>query len=76
MSIGNKFENTSNEIPHDHFVRHERSPRLISNSRTGEKSVQFNAMQIWNNISSELKSIESFNVFKRTYKKYLIDLDE
>ena len=74
--IGNNFEVTSNEIPHDHFVRHERSPRLISNSRTGEKSVQFNAMQIWNNISSELKSIESFNVFKRTYKKYLIDLDE
>ena len=41
--IGNHFEVTSNEIPHNHFVRHERSPRFISNSRTGEKSVQFNA---------------------------------
>ena len=41
VSIGNKFEDTSNEIPHDHFVRHEWSPRFISNSQTGEKSFQF-----------------------------------
>ena len=74
--IGNNFEVTSNQIPHDHFVRHERSPRFICNSQTGKKSVQFNAMQLWNNIPTEFKSIDSFKVFKRTYKKYLINGDD
>ena len=73
--IGNYFEVTSAEIPHHHFVRHERSPRFICNSSTGEKSLQFNAFQLWKNMPTEFKNIESYKVFKRTYKKYLIDLD-
>ena len=71
--MGNYFEVTSNEIPHDHFVRHERSPRFICQSTT---SFQFNGMQLWNGMSSEIKSSESYKIFNRTYKKYLIDLDD
>ena len=74
--IGNYFEVTSPEIPHNHFVRHERPPRFICNSSTGKKSLQFNAFQLWKNMQTEIKNIESYKVFKRTYKKYLLDSDD
>ena len=39
--IGNYFKIDSNERPHNHFVRHARTPRIICNLQTGEKSIQF-----------------------------------
>ena len=74
--IGNYFEIDSNERPHNHFVRYARRPRFICNSQTGEKSIQFEGMQLWENIPAEIKSSESYNIFKKAYKKYLIDLEE
>ena len=73
-TIGNCFTVASTEIPHDHGVRHERSQRFMNNLRIGEKSVQFKAMELWNTIPSEIKSADSFKIFKRDYKKYLIEV--
>ena len=74
-TIGNCFTVASSEIPHDHGVRHERSHRFMNNLRIGEKSVQFFARDLWNTIPTEIKSADSFNIFKKDYKKYLNDLN-
>ena len=71
--IANYFEIDSNVRPHCHFVRHERAPRFICRSKIGEKSLQFAGMHLWNSIPSEIKTSESYNIFKKSYKKHLID---
>ena len=73
--IGNCFTVASSVIPHAHSVRHDRSHRFMNNLRIGEKSVQFIARDLWNTIPTEIKSADSFNIFKKDYKKYLIDLN-
>ena len=71
--IANYFEIDSNVRPHCHFVRHERAPRFICRSKIGEKSLQFTGMHLWNSIPPEIKTSESYNIFKKSYKKHLID---
>ena len=73
--IANYFEIDSNDRPHDHFVRHVRAPRFICRSKTGETSLQFGGMKLWNNIPPEIKTSESYNIFKKNFKKHLIDQD-
>ena len=70
--IGNGFEIGSSVVPHGHWVRHERTPRFISNLHLAENSIQFTSMDLWDTMPEEIKSAESFKVFKRAYKKYLI----
>ena len=68
-SIGNFFE-LSSELPnHTHFVRNRVRPvRLLNNTKTGEKSVQFKSLQLWKELHPDIKSSPSFNIFKKSYK--------
>ena len=74
ISIGNYFENQ--EIHHTYGLRSRTrgdSPRFFSRTKTGKKSLQYIGMQIWENIPSDIKSSESFNIFKKSYKKFLVE---
>ena len=73
VSITNYFQLSSANPNHQYSVRNRRPIRLITNSRIGEKSVQFNYFTIWKNLPSELKNCESFNIFKRALKTYLLE---
>ena len=48
-------------------------PRFFSHTKKGEKSLQYIGKQIWDEIPSEIKSSESFNIFKKSYKKLLLE---
>ena len=48
-------------------------PRFISEKITGEKSIQYKGAQIWNSLPTEIQSCESLNIFKKSYKNFLID---
>ena len=72
--VGNYFEFSSEQTNHSHFVRNRHRPiRLLCNSRTGEKSVQFKSFKLWIEIPLEIKNSESFTMFKKLFKKHLID---
>ena len=77
--IGNYFNN-STDIPIQHtYGLRSRSrldpPRIFSQSKTGEKSIQFKGSQIWNILPQDIKSCESFSKFKNAYKKFLIETE-
>ena len=72
--IGNQFQLSSSLLGHSHFVRNRQRPiRLLSRTKTGEKSVQYKAFQLWNDLSEDIKKSESFLIFKRVYKDHLIN---
>ena len=75
--IGRYFEDSSTqEITHSHNLRSRNSnapPRFISEKFTGEKSIQYKGAQIWNSLPTEIQSCESLNIFKKSYKNFLID---
>lgn len=74
ISIGNYFEFSSEQQNHNHFVRNRVRPiRFLSNSKTGEKTVQYNSFQIWKEIPLEIKTSPSLNIFKKSYKIHLIE---
>ena len=76
VSLGNYFEFSSELLPHSHNVQNAVRPiRFLCNSTTGEKSVQYQCFNLWKNLPHEIKSCESFNIFKKTYKKHLIEHD-
>ena len=73
-SIGNFF--VPQEIHHTHGTRSRTrgdSPRFFSHTKRGEKSLQYIGRQIWDEIPSEIQSSESFNIFKKSYKKFLLE---
>ena len=73
-SIGNFF--APQEIHHTHGTRSRTRgdpPRFFSHTKKGEKSLQYIGKQIWDEIPSEIKSSESFNIFKKSYKKLLLE---
>ena len=67
--IGNCFTIASTEIPHDHGVRRERSPRFMNNLKTGEKSVQFKAREL-DDVKS-LMSNQGFDIKDLTFNVFL-----
>ena len=75
INIGNQFGLSSANLNHNHFVRNRVRPvRLLCKSKTGEKSVQYKSSQLWDNLSNDIKSSASFNIFKKKYKEFLINL--
>ena len=73
-AIGNQFELSSANLNHNHFVRNrERHVRLLCNTKTGEKSVQFKSSQLWDNLPNEIKTSTSFYIFKKACKEYLVN---
>ena len=64
------------EIFHSHALRSRSRndpPRFFSQTKIGEKSLQFKKNQKWDDIPSEVTNCEFFNVFKKNYKKFLIE---
>ncbi len=73
ISVGNAFQISSINLNHGHFVRNRQRPaRILCRTKTAEKSVQYGSFHLWNSIPSAIKNSESFNIFKKNYKSYLI----
>ena len=71
--IGNFFQLSSDQLNHNHFVRNRSRPvKFLSKTKTGEKSVQYKSFHLWKEIPLDIKNIQTFNSFKKTYKKYLL----
>ena len=75
--IGNYFSTSiDNPIQHTYGLRSQSRndpPRIFSQSKTGEKAIQFKGSQIWNILPPDIKSCESFSKFKTAYKKFLLE---
>ena len=39
----------------------------------GKKSIQFRGSKLWNDLSEELRNSNSLNIFKKRYKKFLLE---
>ena len=64
------------EISHSHSLRSRSRndpPRFFSQTKIGEKSLQFKKNKKWDDIPSEVTNCEFFNIFKKNYKKFLIE---
>ena len=73
-AIGNQFEISSANLNHNHFVRNRKRPvRLLCNTKTGEKSVQFKSSLLWDTLPNDIKTKTSFYIFKKAYKEYLVN---
>ena len=77
VQIGNFFPTSANqEIHHSYGLRSRRSnqpPRFAFNSITGKKSIQFIGSKIWQELPEDVKNSDSFTIFKKSYKKYLLE---
>ena len=77
IKIGNFFlTSAQQEIQHSYGLRNRnriQSPRFFFNSITGKKSIQFTGSKIWEDMPEEIKNSESFTIFKKSFKKYLLE---
>ena len=77
--IGNYFNTSADRLlQHDYGLRSRndnKAPRFFSCSKTGEKSIQFKGIQIWNAMPLDIKNSESLSIFKSSYKKFLFESD-
>ena len=77
--IGNYFDTSATQtVNHTYSLRSRNSnrpPRFISNSKIGEKSIQYKGSQIWNAMPLEIKNCELFAKFKISYKNYLLQTE-
>ena len=48
-------------------------PRFAFNSTTGRKSIQYTGSKIWEDLPADIKNSETFMIFKKSYKKYLLE---
>ena len=71
VNIGNYQEIEYGQRRSGLIDRH-RPPRIKCRIMTGEKSIQSRGSKLWESLPDDLKSCESFKMFKRQYKKYLI----
>ena len=75
--IGNYFPTSSNFTTHNYGTRISSStiPSNININyrlKSSEKSVQFKCDVFWSNLQDSFKSLETVNIFKKHYKKFLI----
>ena len=75
--IANHFELRNSQTSH-HYNLRDRQIHLQttkSSSAHGNKSIQFRASKLWNEIPDTLRSSESYSIFKSQFKKFLIEDD-
>ena len=75
--IGNYFPTSSNFTTHNYGTRVSSTVipsniNIIHRLKSSEKSVQFKCDVLWTNLPDSLKSLETVNIFKRKFKKFLI----
>ena len=74
-NIANHFQLRNSNTSHSYNLRNRHIPlQTISlNSNRGAKSIQLRASNLWNEIPEEIRCSESFNIFKKQYKEFLIE---
>ena len=50
--------------------------RLTCRTKFAEKSIQINGLKFWNKIPDAIKESPSTNIFKKAFRKFLIDSSE
>ena len=73
--IASHFELRNSNAAHQYNLRNRKVhlPTISLNSGRGEKSIQFRGSKLWNEIPDEIRCSESFNVFKKYLKEFLIE---
>ena len=75
--IGNYFTTSSNFTSHNYGTRVSTATvpsnySIVYRLKSSERSVQFRCENLWANLPDRFKSLESQNIFKKQYKKFLI----
>ena len=77
VKIGNFFlTSAQQEIQHSYGLRSRNRihpPRFLFNSNTGKKSIQYTGSKIWEDMPEDIKNSESYMIFKKSYKKHLLE---
>ena len=73
--IGNYFEVQRNNRLPNLRPRNISSPEIIIRLVSGEKSIQYRGVKVWENIPDQIKTSESFISFKKKFKSYLLEND-
>ena len=77
VKIGNFFLTSADQEIHHSYGLRSRSrtepPRFSFNSTTGRKSIQYTGSKIWEDLPADIKNSETFMIFKKSYKKYLLE---
>ena len=73
--IGNYFEVRNNSGVPGLRPRNDVSPEIVSRLISSEKSIQHRGIKVWGSIPDEIKQSESLILFKKKYKKYLLEND-
>ena len=76
-NIANYFELRNANVTHQYNLRDRKiaMKNISFNSTHGEKSIQCKGAKLWNGIPEEIRNSASLNIFKKHYKKYLIERD-
>ena len=77
VKIGNFFlTSAQQEIQHSYGLRSRNRihlSRFLFNSNTGKKSIQYTGSKIWEDMPEDIKNSESYMIFKKSYKKHLLE---
>ena len=77
VKIGNFFPTSADQEIHHSYGLRSRStiqpPRFSFNSTTGRKSIQYTGSKIWEDLPANIKNSETFIIFKKSFKKYLLE---
>ena len=75
-SLGNYFEEDPFVNHHSYGLRSRTNnipTRLVRRTKFAEKSTQINGLKFWNKIPENIRKSDSTQIFKKSYKKYLIE---
>ena len=74
-NIASHFELRNSNTAHKYNLRNRKVhlQTISLNSGRGKKSIRFRGSKLWNEIPDEIRCSESFNVFKKYLKEFLIE---
>ena len=75
-ALGNYFEPDPFVNRHSYGLRSRtmNAPtRLVCRTKYSEKSIQISGVKFWNNIPKEIQESLSLNIFKKSFKKFLLE---
>ena len=75
VNIAKHFELRNANVNHQYGFRNHgiHLQTIICDRSHGKKSIQFRGSKLWNDLSEELRNSNSLNIFKRRYKKFLLE---
>ena len=74
-TIGGFFETDPFANQHSYGLRSRSAnvpTRLVKQTKSSEKSLQIRGPKLWRSIPDDISSSESFSIFKRAFKEYLL----